>query len=178
MSKPKRNTLVNILASKRFYIQLILGAIVYVAVSIYHISLWWVLGAGVLTGIIWGKVFCRWMCPLGIMMEFLMKLSPDSSLQNMYMYHKVGCPIAWISGFLNKTSLYKIQINKETCISCGKCDKVCYMPSLDKDKFSLYKPNKKNPAENFSCSKCLSCVTNCPNGSLSFKPVMSKNSNK
>lgn len=178
MNKLKKKTLVDLLASKRFYVQLVLGTIVYVGVSFYHVSLWWISGIGVFAGVIWGKVFCRWMCPLGIMMEFLMKLSPGDSLKNMYQYHKIGCPIAWVSGILNKFSWYKIQFNKETCVSCGKCDRVCYMPSLDKNKFSLYQPDKANPAENFSCSKCLSCVENCPNGSLSFKPRISLLLNK
>jgi polyferredoxin len=178
MSTVKRNTFVKIMANKRFYIQLVLGIIVFIAVSYYKVSLWWLLGIGTITGIIWGKVFCRWACPIGNMMEFIIKLSPDSSLQNMYMYHKIGCPIACTSGLLNKFSWYKIKLNKETCLSCGKCDKVCYMPSLNKEKFSLYKPNKTNPSVNFSCSKCLSCIENCPNGSLSFKPVFSITGNK
>ena len=132
--------------------------------------MWWVLAFGTLVGVIWGKVFCRWMCPMGILMEVMMKISPDDSLRNMYQYHKIGCPIAWISGLLNKVSLYKIQLNEDSCTNCGLCDKTCYMPSIDKTKYSLYKKDMKNPAEAFSCSKCLSCVEKCPNGSLSFKP--------
>ena len=174
MSKTNKNTLVNILSSKRRVIQIVLGLATNVLVSYFQFSLWWVIGFGSLIGIIWGKVFCRWMCPIGIVMELMIKISPDDSLKNMYQYHKIGCPIAWISGWLNKFSFYKIQLNAETCTSCGKCDKACYMPSLDNQKFSLYKPKKVNPAENFSCSKCLSCVTSCPNGSLRFKPGFSK----
>jgi polyferredoxin len=146
-----------------------------VVISYYHISLWWLLAAGTLLGIIWGKVFCRWMCPIGIMMEFIMKMGADDSLRNMYQYHKAGCPIAWISGLLNKISLFKITVDPDTCKNCGLCDKACYMPSIDQQKFSLYKPNRKNPALNYSCSKCLKCVENCPNGSLTFKPVININ---
>ncbi|MBN2013367.1 4Fe-4S binding protein [candidate division KSB1 bacterium] len=74
--------------------------------SHYHISLWWIVAAGSLFGIFWGKVFCRWMCPIGIMMELMMKMSADTSLQSMYQYHKLGCPIARISGLLNRISLF------------------------------------------------------------------------
>lgn len=160
------------LSKNRSYIQIIFGIAIYVLVSYYHISLWWVLGFGSVLGIVWGKVFCRWMCPIGIMMEFIMKMSPDDRFRKMYQYHKVGCPIAWISGFLNKISFYKIQLNVASCKDCGLCDKACYMTELEEKKFSLYKPKMANPAENYSCSKCLSCVAECPNGSLSYKPIL------
>ena len=165
----KKQKIVTILSENRTIIQIVLGVAMYFAISYYHISLWWVMAFGSAIGIIWGKVFCRWMCPLGIMMEFMMKLSPDDSLKKMYQYHKIGCPIAWISGLLNKMSFYKIKLNADTCKSCGICDDACYMPTIDKQKFSLYKPEMINPAENFSCSKCLKCVADCPNGSLSFE---------
>jgi polyferredoxin len=164
-----KSDLVSVLSKNRKVIHVIVGLAVYLAVSYCHISLWWVVGFGLAIGVIYGKVFCRRMCPMGIMMEFMMKLSPNDSLKNMYQYHKIGCPIAWISGWLNKISLYKIKLNADTCKNCGLCDKACYMPSLDKQKFSLYKPGMVNPSENFSCSKCLQCVEKCPNGSLTYK---------
>lgn len=172
------NSLIKAITRKRYIIQLVLGLITYAAVSYFHISLWWILGVGTFVGIIWGKVFCRWMCPIGIMMELLMKLSPDDSLKGMYQYHKLGCPIAWISGLLNKISFFKITLNEDTCKNCGLCDKACYMPSIDKEKYSLFKTDKLNPAEAYSCSKCLKCVEQCPNGSLTYKPIFSINKYK
>ncbi|MEN8118395.1 MAG: 4Fe-4S binding protein [Bacteroidota bacterium] len=169
------NKIIKLISRKRFIIQLVLGIATYIAISYFHVSLWWIFGVGAFVGIIWGKVFCRWICPIGIIMEFMMKMSPDDSLKGMYQYHKLGCPIAWVSGFLNKVSLFKITLNEDTCKDCGLCDKACYMPTIDKQKFSLYKTEKINPAEAFSCSKCLNCVEQCPNGSLSYKPIFSIN---
>lgn len=163
---------ITFITKHRRMFHIVLGALVYLGISYFQISLWWVLGLGSVLGIVFGKVFCRWMCPMGIMMEFIMKLSPNDSFKNMYQYHKIGCPIAWISGLLNKVSFYKIQFNADTCKNCGLCDKTCYMPSLDEKKYSLYKANFTNPAEAYSCSKCLQCVTECPNGSLSYKPQL------
>jgi polyferredoxin len=160
---------ITVLANNRRIIQAILGVGIYLGINYFQISIWWVVGFGSAIGIIWGKVFCRWGCPLGIIMEILMKMSPNDSFQKMYQYHKIGCPIAWISGWLNKFSFYKIQLNTDTCINCGICDTSCYMPTIDKQKFSLYKPDMTNPAESFSCSKCLVCVAECPNGSLTYK---------
>lgn len=166
------NKFIGLISKKRTWIQVIIGVALYIAINKFQISLWWVLGLGTVTGIIWGKVFCRWMCPVGILMELMMKFNSNESFKTMYQYHKIGCPIAWISGLLNKVSLFKIQLNTETCKNCGLCDSACYMPTINKEKFSLFQIDKSNPAENFSCSKCLSCVTQCPNGSLSYKPVL------
>ena len=166
--RKKKNKLITKLADLRIYFHIAFGVAIYLIVNYYQISLWWVVGFGSAIGIIWGKVFCRWMCPIGIMMEFMMKISPDDSLKNMYQYHKIGCPIAWISGFLNKVSFYKIRINQDTCVDCGKCDDACYMPAMEDQKFSLYKPDMVNPGDDYSCSKCLLCVAKCPNGSLSY----------
>ena len=171
MIKAKHNSFIKFLARKRFYIQLVLGIITYILISYYHISLWWLLASGTFMGLLWGKVFCRWVCPVGIMMELMMKATGDKTLRSMYQYHKLGCPIAWVSGILNKLSVFKITLNTETCKNCGLCDKACYMPAIEAQRFSLYKPKMHNPAVNFSCSKCLNCVESCPNGSLSFKPA-------
>jgi len=166
------------LVNKRSLIQIVIGVAIYAALNYFQFSIWWIVSIGSAIGIIWGKVFCRWMCPLGIMMEFLMKMSPNDSFKNMYQYHKIGCPIAWISGLLNKVSIYKIQLNAATCKNCGLCDKACYMPTLESNKFSLYKLNFTNPAESYSCSKCLQCVAECPNGSLTFKAHLPFNNKK
>ena len=171
--KGRRQKIVSALADRRRWIQLVLGIAIYVFVSYYQISLWWVVAAGSAIGIIWGKVFCRWMCPVGIVMEMIMKMSPSQEFRQMYQYHKIGCPIAWISGWLNKFSIYKIQLNSDTCTACGKCDDACYLPAIDGQKYSLYKTGMVDPGEDFSCSKCLICVAKCPNGSLKFKPVFS-----
>lgn len=164
----KKQKSIRTLVKSRKFIQFTIGALIYSALAYFQFSIWWVVGIGSAIGIVWGKVFCRWMCPMGIIMEFIMKLNPNSKFQSMYQYHKLGCPIAWLSGLFNKISFYKIQLNKDTCKSCGLCDKACYMPTLNAQKFSLYKQGKTNPAENYSCSKCLQCVAECPNGSLSY----------
>ena len=106
--------LLKILVNKRISILAILGISLYLTFGQYHISLWWVLAAGIVSGVIFGKVFCRWVCPMGFIMELLMGMSSDGKIRQMYQYHKMGCPIAWISGWLNKYSLFKIQLNAES----------------------------------------------------------------
>jgi len=154
--------------NRRRIIQALIGAAVYIVVSYYQISLWYVLLAGTITGIVFGKIFCRWMCPLGFFMEIIMGMSPEGNFRQMYQYHKIGCPIAWVSGWLNKYSFFKIKTNKTTCLSCGKCDKQCYISTLNPE-YSLYKTGKRHPSKQYSGSKCLKCVSVCPNGSITYK---------
>jgi len=158
-----------LLISKRIIILAVLGGLTYVASSYFHISLLYIILFGIGTGVIFGKVFCRWMCPIGFLMEMMMGGGGKNQFSNMYQYHKMGCPIAWASGVLNKWSVFKIKINNDTCITCGKCDKECYISTLEPAKYSLYKVGKQNPGISYSCSKCLKCVAACPNGSLKYK---------
>jgi polyferredoxin len=164
-----KRKMLKILVDKRIFILALLAIGLYVSISYFHISLWFVLLAGTLLGVIFGKVFCRWICPMGLIMELMMSLSPDGKIRQMYQYHKVGCPIAWISGWLNRFSLLKIRLNDESCRDCGICDKKCYIVAMEPAKFSLYKPKLENPGTSYTCSKCLECIVACPNGSLTYK---------
>ncbi|MFZ4413940.1 MAG: 4Fe-4S binding protein [Bacteroidales bacterium] len=163
-----RNTL-KILVDKRIVILAVSGIALYFSISQYHISLWYVILAGVLLGVVFGKVFCRWLCPMGLMMEILMSLNADGKIKQMYQYHKLGCPIAWVSGWLNKFSLFRIKFNSDSCLNCGACDKKCYIVAMEPTKYSLYKPKTEKPGDSYTCSKCLECVAVCPNGSLTYK---------
>ena len=154
------------IVTQRRLIQVGFAALVYFVVSYFKINLLYVILFGSALGIIFGKVFCRWMCPIGLFMEFMMGRGQNRNMQ-LYSYYKMGCPIAWVSGFLNKFSLFKIKKDDSLCINCGKCDKACYISSLNSD-FSLYKTNKENPSRHYSCSKCLECVKDCPVNSLSY----------
>ncbi|MFA6504525.1 MAG: 4Fe-4S binding protein [Treponemataceae bacterium] len=138
--------------------------------------LWWVLAAGAATGILFGKVFCRWMCPLGFVMETITGMGDkNAKFQQLYQYHKLGCPIAWASGFLNKYSLFKIRLNKTECKDCGVCDSACYLSTLEPARYSLFQADKERPGEAFACSKCLACVSACPSASLSYKAPTRRN---
>ena len=161
--------IINAIVSKRFIILSVLGVTLFMAISQFQISLWYILLAGVVLGVVFGKVFCRWICPMGLIMELMMSMSPDGKFRQMYQYHKIGCPIAWISGWLNRISVFKIQLNSESCKNCGICDAKCYIVAMEPTKFSLYKASKEKPGISYTCSKCLECVAACPNGSLKYK---------
>lgn len=156
------------LIKHRRSIQLFFAVGIFASVSYFQISLLAVIVAAAVLGMIFGKFFCKWMCPMGFIMELMTSGMSDEQRKNhMYNYYKLGCPISWIQGLQNRFSFFRIINDKATCLSCGKCNKVCYITNLN-PKTSLYKNDSANPATAFNCSKCLACVDSCPNGSLRY----------
>ncbi|MFA5033091.1 MAG: 4Fe-4S binding protein [bacterium] len=74
------------------------------------------------------RVFCRTMCPLGAM---------------------------W--GLFNKVSFIKLAVDKDKCIQCGMCEKVC--PTDVKMYEAVDNPGVANTPE---CVRCFSCKSICP----------------
>ncbi|MCK5763221.1 MAG: 4Fe-4S binding protein [Clostridiales bacterium] len=155
------------LITKRKIIQFIIAFFIYEITIIYGFNFFYFLAIAIVLGSIMGKTFCRWMCPIGFVMEAITTIRGKDQKLGMYNYHKLGCPIAWIQGYLNKTSLLKIKRDPEKCVNCGLCDKTCYITALNKE-FSLIKQLKKDPALSYRCSKCLDCIAVCPTDSLSL----------
>lgn len=150
----------------RLGIQIALGSLVFVALNFLNVPLLWIVGVGIGIAVLAGKFFCRWACPIGLFVEFMFSRG-GNELQSQYMYHKLGCPIAWAGGFLNRFSPFRIRRDTATCIDCGACDKACYIPSFDQGS-SIFKKGAPRPMDSYTCSRCLKCVQSCPNGSLSF----------
>ena len=68
------------------------------------------------------------------------------------------CPLGAFLGIIKKISPFKIKRDKNTCVSCGECDRVC-PANLD-----IMNSDSVNSPD---CTSCLSCVNDCPKNSLS-----------
>ena len=72
---------------------------------------------------------------------------------------KYICPITVFLKPMSYFSLLRVRCDKEKCISCGKCKRVCPMDVDVTDNAR----NRKNGTE---CIHCMECVKNCPKGAL------------
>ena len=75
------------------------------------------------------------------------------------LYCNTVCPVGGFLGALAKFSIFQLTLNSQSCISCGKCARVCKAQCID----------SKNKNMDFSrCVLCFNCIGHCPKSSLSF----------
>ncbi len=70
------------------------------------------------------------------------------------------CPFGLLSWIFEKMSIFKIQVNYDTCIACGKCEKACPTYVMN----AILKREKLIP----DCFSCGTCINVCPTGSISL----------
>ena len=72
---------------------------------------------------------------------------------------KYICPITVFLKPMSYFSLLRVKCNKEKCVSCGKCKKVCPMDVDITD-------NSRRRKNGTECILCFECVKNCPKNAL------------
>lgn len=73
----------------------------------------------------------------------------------------VLCPVGTFGGIIGGKK-YPLKLNKEKCINCAKCERVCPMG------LSPYKEKLPNQ----DCIKCSTCVENCPVKALKLENML------
>lgn len=81
------------------------------------------------------------------------------------LYCNTVCPVGTLFGYLSKISLFKIVINKEDCLSCGKCARVCKASCID---------SKNKCVDVTRCVMCFDCITTCPTDGITFNYAFTK----
>lgn len=125
--------------------------------------------------------FCKYICPVGTLQGGVPLVLLNESLRSalgwlfrwkmlvlvlclascIFIYRpfcKYLCPLGAFYALFQKISLVKIKVNKDTCIDCGACAKVCGM-NVDPHRIP-------NAAE---CIRCGECLHQCPVQALSFE---------
>ena len=69
------------------------------------------------------------------------------------------CPVGAVLGLLSKISFNKIYIDRNSCVSCGLCEKSCPAGCID---------SKKKQVDNEICLKCLKCIGECRKDAIKF----------
>ncbi len=123
--------------------------------------------------------FCEWICPSGMLFGGIPLVAANVglreaigvrfawklllliiivllSIKSYRPFCKYLCPLGAIYGFFNPISSYRLEIDSDKCISCGKCQKACGM-----DIKTYENPNSMD------CIRCGSCITVCPEGAIS-----------
>ena len=136
--------------------------------------------------------FCKYLCPVGtleggvplVLLQEQLKsaagflfrwkfaLMALVLLSSVYIHRpfcKYLCPLGAFYALFQKVSVLRLKLDKEKCVSCGKCEKICPM--------GVTVTRDLNSAE---CIRCGACVRACPAGALRFgsgakKPGLNKN---
>jgi ferredoxin len=69
------------------------------------------------------------------------------------------CPVGTLLGLCSRTSFLGMKLDRETCVSCGRCEDACPMNCIDAQNKTL---------ERERCVLCLSCAGHCAVGALDY----------
>ncbi len=123
--------------------------------------------------------FCEWLCPSGMLLGGIPLITVNAglreaiggrfvwkllilvaiilaSIKSYRPFCKYLCPLGAIYGFFNPISSYRLVVDTDKCVSCGKCQKACGM-----DIKTYENPNSMD------CIRCGSCISACPEGAIS-----------
>ena len=123
--------------------------------------------------------FCRYICPSGTLAGVMLALAEPalwgrmggvfilkasiltaliiSAMKVCRPFCRYICPLGAFYSLFNRVSLLRLELDRETCIHCGRCSAVCGMgadPSVDPD--------------SAECIRCGACVRECPGGALRY----------
>lgn len=130
--------------------------------------------------------FCQYICPAGTLSGGIPMIATHSELRattgflfglkitilfitiiaSIFLFRffcKTLCPLGAIYGLLNKISIYHLEVDKKTCIGCGKCARACKM-----DVDPVVNPNSAE------CIRCGACASACPKQAIQLKFGSSK----
>lgn len=124
-------------------------------------------------------VFCKYLCPSGTLAGILLSITNTELfavlgklftwklsvlivivLLSVMIYRpfcKYLCPLGAFYAPFNKISVVQLNVNKDKCVNCNMCQKVCDMcvnPVIN--------PNDTE------CIRCGKCINSCPKGALKY----------
>jgi len=128
-------------------------------------------------------LYCAWLCPLRIVydppavnttLEWLMAvvfivggmvfLIAGPFLTKKRLYCSLICPLLPAAAIIGRLSPFRIKVDREKCIDCGKCVKVC-------ETFAMTKESVANGETTMECAKCGKCIDGCPKGAIDYRLI-------
>lgn len=124
--------------------------------------------------------FCQYICPAGTLEGSLPLLATRPELRQVVgslfawkffilvvvifgsvifyrFFCRVLCPLGAIYGLLNRISFYRLTVDENLCINCGRCKKICGM-NVD--------PVRQN--DSAECIRCGECAAACPKKAIAI----------
>ena len=132
-----------------------IGFIRYIvfAVSLIFVSMLFLCHAGNLERIMF------WSFLVGNILYYAVGIALAYAFRDNRAFCKYICPITVFLKPMSYFSLFRIQCDKEKCISCDKCKRVCPMDVNVTD-------NSRKRKNGTECILCMECVKNCPKKAL------------
>ena len=121
--------------------------------SLVFVSSLFMLGVGNLERIMF------WSFIVGNILYYTVGIALAFGLKDNRAFCKYICPITVFLKPSSYFSLLRIKCNKDKCISCGKCRRVCPMDVDVTD-------NSRKRRNGTECILCMECVKNCPKDAL------------
>lgn len=100
-----------------------------------------------------------WIFLIGNILYYVIGITLAFVFQDNRAFCKYICPITVFLKPMSYFSLIRITCDKDKCISCGKCKRVCPMNVDVTD-------NSRNRENGTECILCMECVKNCPKDAL------------
>lgn len=78
------------------------------------------------------------------------------------LYCNSVCPVGTLLGLMSRIALFRISIDENSCIHCGKCESICKSSCIE---------HAVEYIDFTRCVSCFNCLTACPNSSIKFRPA-------
>jgi ferredoxin len=75
------------------------------------------------------------------------------ALKRGRLYCNTICPVGAVLGLVSRFSLFRVRIDADDCVSCGRCERVCKASCIDVG---------RRHVDVSRCVACYSCLTVCP----------------
>lgn len=76
------------------------------------------------------------------------------------------CPVGTILGYLSRFALFKIYIDKNACVRCGLCERICKSSCIDSSKYRI---------DASRCVVCFTCIKKCKHNAITFTHIFNNN---
>ncbi len=76
-------------------------------------------------------------------------------------YCNTVCPVGGALQLVSRISIFRIQIDPDKCVRCGRCADVCKAECIDIEQSTV---------DQSRCVACFNCLTDCPNDAIHYTP--------